>query len=1252
MSVRSRRSSRNRNRLFQRKALALAIGGAIALAFTGGAFAQAVNGTIHGSVPVAPNETIMVTSTTGLSRTVTVGPSGMYSITLPVGTYTVMLLQDGKPVQTRTGVTATGFAGATVDFVSTSSTPVQTLSTVNVSAMSIPPIDVTSTNQVTTITAKQLQQLPLGRNAESIAMLAPGVIQGGALLQMDNPSPLGTPLLSFGGSSAAENAYYVDGFNTTDALTGQGGFMLPYFAIEQQQTFTSGYGAQYGRTIGGVMSQIGQSGSNEWHFGFRAIYQPASLQNGEVNQFFNNPATPAQFGQLRTYRNDDRGTFNTAASGQEVTGGTNRTFDAYVSGPIIPDKLFFFLGVEQSRTYSTTTGPTSNALRTFATAHQPKIYAKINWNINANNNFTLTAMQLQNKIWSSQYNFDYNTLQDTTFSDLNPTTKNSVRMFVANYTSFIGNDLTFHAMFGKMHNEFFTLQPSFPGFSPDIPHIISASKQDPAFLPPEFPNGIINKQSVQTIGPPAHKSTDMDYRLSLDWKVPWNLLGTHDVSVGIDNIQTWDKEDGSFTTGPINGTGLGYSWLYGTADPTKPLVGTVPGIAPYAGPPNSNPGTSGDAGYYASQFVFANLASVRVLQQAEYINDKWQITPDFLATIGIRNDTFVNYNPIGLPFSRNTKPNWEPRLGFSWNVLGNSTLKVYGNAGRYYITMPAGVALREAGASIFTNVYGTYTGINSLGEPTGFVTVPMNNGGHGPVNTVGVSANNEYGETLNPLMVAALNAKPEYSDNFVLGAQWQFVPNYVAGIQMNYFKLGRILDDWDDQNRMCAAGLSEGLSYLTPANCTTYTLGSVLINPGETMNIMVNSPTGQLHQITVTSAQQGWQQGPKRNYYSLDLSMEHPWNGKWFAKADVLYSRAYGNTGGPVDATIGQGGDSVVITEQWDFEQIMQWSNGLLPQNRKWQIKLYGAYAINPEWTVGANLFISSGMPNICLGYLGPQQTDPFGYATGNGSNGAYHWCGGEPAVPGASKFGFTPWTHQLDVNVNYNPAWQDHRFNFNFAVFNLLNEQKPLQNYYGFGTTASPEPRYGMPIVWEAPRSVRLMVSYDFAQAPKATQEPVAPPPPPPPPAAPPPPAPPQNVVIDLRGVNFKFDRPKPGEHNIGPTLKPPPSASLAILGQAVDTLNRYPQVQIQIDGYTDSIGKPAYNQKLSERRANIVDQYLTSHGIDPSRITDVRGFGENDPVDTNKTAAGRQRNRRVEFKVEGQGFTNGADQPGQPQQ
>jgi OOP family OmpA-OmpF porin len=130
-----------------------------------------------------------------------------------------------------------------------------------------------------------------------------------------------------------------------------------------------------------------------------------------------------------------------------------------------------------------------------------------------------------------------------------------------------------------------------------------------------------------------------------------------------------------------------------------------------------------------------------------------------------------------------------------------------------------------------------------------------------------------------------------------------------------------------------------------------------------------------------------------------------------------------------------------------------------------------------------------------------------------------------------------------------------------------------------------------------------------------------------------------PQKVVIDLRGVNFKFDRPKTGEHNIEPTLQLPTADSVAILDQAIDALKRYPDIKVELDGHTDSVGTDAYNQKLSERRAQIVYDYLTSHGIDPSRITAVKGFGETMPIDTNATKEGRARNRRTELKVENPG-------------
>ncbi|MDQ6647750.1 MAG: OmpA family protein [Pseudomonadota bacterium] len=126
------------------------------------------------------------------------------------------------------------------------------------------------------------------------------------------------------------------------------------------------------------------------------------------------------------------------------------------------------------------------------------------------------------------------------------------------------------------------------------------------------------------------------------------------------------------------------------------------------------------------------------------------------------------------------------------------------------------------------------------------------------------------------------------------------------------------------------------------------------------------------------------------------------------------------------------------------------------------------------------------------------------------------------------------------------------------------------------------------------------------------------------------------QKVVIDLRGVNFKFDRPRKGETDISKSLALPTADSISVLNQAVDTLQRYPQVHVTVAGYTDSKGTDAYNQSLSERRASIVYDYLTSHGIDASRLEGPIGHGENNPIGDNSTDSGRAQNRRTELQVQ----------------
>jgi len=79
------------------------------------------------------------------------------------------------------------------------------------------------------------------------------------------------------------------------------------------------------------------------------------------------------------------------------------------------------------------------------------------------------------------------------------------------------------------------------------------------------------------------------------------------------------------------------------------------------------------------------------------------------------------------------------------------------------------------------------------------------------------------------------------------------------------------------------------------------------------------------------------------------------------------------------------------------------------------------------------------------------------------------------------------------------------------------------------------------------------------------------------------------------------------------------------------------YPGLRLQIEGHTDSTGTSAFNQKLSEQRAAAVRDYLVQQGLDANSIT-AAGLGEDSPIADNGTAAGRQKNRRVEIIVSGE--------------
>jgi outer membrane protein OmpA-like peptidoglycan-associated protein len=114
------------------------------------------------------------------------------------------------------------------------------------------------------------------------------------------------------------------------------------------------------------------------------------------------------------------------------------------------------------------------------------------------------------------------------------------------------------------------------------------------------------------------------------------------------------------------------------------------------------------------------------------------------------------------------------------------------------------------------------------------------------------------------------------------------------------------------------------------------------------------------------------------------------------------------------------------------------------------------------------------------------------------------------------------------------------------------------------------------------------------------------------------------RGLIVNISDVLFDFNK---------YTLKPGAREKMA---KVAGILLAYPGLKIQVEGHTDSVGSDEYNMKLSESRANSVRDYLTAQNVPAPNVSAV-GLGKADPVATNDTAAGRQRNRRVELVVSG---------------
>lgn len=1013
---------------FKRSVLALAIG----LTVAGGIQAQSTTGSIYGNVPAEDGTTIVAKNESGLSRTVTADASGRYNIgSLPIGNYTVTVERGGKVVGTR-AVTVRAGAGADASF-SGGADGATTMETVTVSESAIPTIDITGVDTRSVLTAEQIERLPLARSAEALALLAPGAVSGAAGFGAFSG------LVSFGGAGVSENAYYVNGYFTGEPLSNMGGFSLPFGSIEQQETFIGGYSAKYGRSDGGVINQIGKRGTNDWHFGGQVVYTPEDLRGDQADLYFPDVEFPSEY----AYSDDTLpGTLHSRGS---ESNSWEQIYSVYAGGPIVRDRLFAFVGAEWGERDSIAAPNALTAANhrvTYTETELPKLYAKVDWNITDNHFVEFTYLGEKTDQVGQFYSYDFDT---ATTGDLLATMpdpfyqKNTYA--IAKYTGYLTNNLTFSATAGRGK---LTKQQINPSIIPGLALIGNPTRQDPSL------NGGTPRSNAQggAIGVNAEDETK-GLRADLEW-----VLGDHYLTVGLDNIKFEAFNEGQDQ--------LVDRWIYGR---------TTSNITPgHVGSPVT---ATNPSGYYVYELIFRTATSMSLEQKAWYLEDRWQATDNLLLSLGLRNDQFTNANNFGEVYL-NAENQWAPRLGAAWDVNGDSTFKVFGNAGRYFLAMPNNVAIRGASASTFTREYYTYTGIDANGVPTGLTHVPRIDGGTGPY-----SSNGEYGQSIDVLSFAPSDLKNMYQDEYIFGMEHAFADDWMIGAKLTYRDLKSAVDDICDPYTMADVLEERGID-----SSTVEIPGCFMFNPSGTntfslADIDANGVrTGTRTEVVMSADDWGFPDDMKRTYKGLDIYLERPFDGKWEARIDYTYSKGQGNMEGQVKSEFGQ--MNISKTQDWDAAAIMTFANGYLANDRRHQLKMRGSYQITEELLMGANVRIQSGAPISCLGYFNPgnidenePEADPIGYGP------SYHTCFGEVATPGKKR---TPWISTLDMGLTYTPDFLDKKLALGMQVRNVFNSRKTLQA----DVTSETDPytvsnTYLLPIGRQTPRTVTFTATYDW---------------------------------------------------------------------------------------------------------------------------------------------------------------------------
>jgi hypothetical protein len=730
----------------------------------------------------------------------------------------------------------------------------------------------------------------------------------------------------------------IDGVNTTQVIKGIQGKDINNEFIQEVEVKTSGYQAEYGRNTGGVINVITKSGGNEFHGGIFGYYNNLGMASSPVN--IQTPDFSRQGdAQLTTVT-----TKNTRSEGGLDLGGY-----------MWKDRIWFFAAYDRVST--------GNALEPIS-------------GLDAGQSFPATITENKYSLKLTLNLAQSTTLQGVYFSDRqsqqgrispNPQSVDPASYNGGIYSGGPDYGARLNQLFGSsgiltlaygQHSDRYEIKPiGGAAGNPVQVRDVTTTVNDPGNP------GVVNYSGgYGNIAGYAQNNHSSRNAYAGNYT---GYVGNHEFKAGGDYEKVVTTGSNYFTSG----NALRIRPCLQGSNSTCDLS-----LAPFYTNPYGNTyqvyyrhdyyTTTGDPASYTPQLFIQPTTK----SWSAFAQDQWRITPALTVNYGVRYDSqqLLGTPTADIPSSGFTLNNqWAPRLGVTWDFIGDGTSKLYASAGRFYYSLPTDLTFRSFSVSTSQIQYNYNPDTTNPANFIGLTTVCQTG-----APTPGCIARQNFtqiggtGEPTDP------GLKASYQDEFTIGVEKAIDPTLSVSLKGTYRSLGRAVEDRCDLN-----------SETTGVSCAIQNPGAA--PPGSSLQTQLQNPGAaglygscdgsdnptDPNAGTCTPPGQGVPtKAAKRIFKGIELVVRKQFTNEIWAQLSYLGSTLTGTYDGAVRQSDGQTDPG--INSDYDYYQFMQNFSGRLALDRPSQGRLDAVY--NAPWGLSAGLqfYVRTGQPTNELGYF------------------------------------------------------------------------------------------------------------------------------------------------------------------------------------------------------------------------------------------------------------------------------------------